>query len=219
LQPRAEAALAAFADGERAVREVVGLQIGEVRVGAGATASTYLLPPTLRDFRERHPGVRLMLREAFTSRLLSDLRAGELDLAIVTGPGDDPWICDELVLVAAPGLDTKRAGYITFAEGSPTRAALIERFGEARIVMELGSIAAVKANVRAGVGVALLSRAAVAKDVRSRTMRIVRSADTPIRRQLSLVHRGIERMPPAAARLRRLLLGEAPRRDPKGARP
>src|SRR6185503_6727184 len=51
LLPRARAALAAVEDGRRAVAEIEGLHAGEVRVGAGATACTYLLPHVLAAFR------------------------------------------------------------------------------------------------------------------------------------------------------------------------
>src|SRR5262245_57943463 len=55
LLPRARAALAAVDEGKRAVQEVLGLAAGEVRVGAGATACTYFLPPVLAAFRRAHP--------------------------------------------------------------------------------------------------------------------------------------------------------------------
>src|SRR5436190_6425544 len=47
LVPRARAALAAIEDGRRAVAEVTGLHTGEVRLGAGATATPYRLPALL----------------------------------------------------------------------------------------------------------------------------------------------------------------------------
>ena len=75
--------------------------------------------------------------------------------------------------------------------------------------MELGSIAAVKANTRAGVGIALVSRRAAQRDFASGQLIEIPSAQTPIVRPLDLVHRGRDRLPPAAAELRRLLLSRA----------
>mgnify|MGYP003381075242 CR=1 FL=1 len=47
LVPRAKAVLAALSEAERAVAEVAGLRAGEVRLGAGATASQRASrPPT-----------------------------------------------------------------------------------------------------------------------------------------------------------------------------
>ncbi len=84
--PRARASLAAFADGQRAVAEVEGLHAGEVRIGAGATVCTYLLPKELAAFRAAHPGVRFRLRELNPLAAEDALVAGEIDLAIVTSP-------------------------------------------------------------------------------------------------------------------------------------
>jgi DNA-binding transcriptional LysR family regulator len=233
LLPRARAAIAAVEDGRRAVAEIAGLARGEVRLGAGATACTYLLPPVLAAYRRRFAGVRFLLREAFTAELRDALHDGELDLAIVTasrtrGVGRTPpdpvlteeaWRTDELILVAAPGVDAAGAGFVTFTAGSPTRTILGALFPEAPIVMELGSIASVKGNVRAGIGMALVSRAAVATDLVSGVLVEIASPRTPVTRHLSIVHRGIDRLPPAAAALREMLLAQVPRRRASVRRP
>src|SRR5690242_10590946 len=70
LLPRARAALAALEEGKRAVAEVMGLTVGSVRLGAGATVCTYYLPRTLARFRARHPGVQILLREAHPDELI-----------------------------------------------------------------------------------------------------------------------------------------------------
>ncbi len=215
LRPHARAALTAVAEGRRAVSEVMGLEAGEVRLGAGATAVTYMLPPVLARFRERHDGIRFLLRELTTHESREALHAGELDLCLLSnvraaragGETVEPWIEDELVLVAAPGARTADPPpHITFRPGTTTRALFERHFADAEIVMELGSIAAVKGNVRAGIGVALVSRHAIQHDLAERRLVVVPDPRTPIRRALSLVHRGVARLSPAAAALRTLLL-------------
>jgi DNA-binding transcriptional LysR family regulator len=210
LLPRARAALAAVEDGRRAVAEVTGLHAGEVRIGAGATACTYLLPPTLVRFRALHPNVRFLLRETTTHEALSALHDGALDLCVVNHKGGELWLEDELILVAAPGTNVKTAPFVTFVPGTTTRELFDRAFPGARIIMELGSIATVKGNVRAGIGMALVSRAAIVTDLKLGSLVEVPHKATPIRRQLHLVHRGVDRLPPAAARLREMLL-EKPR--------
>ena len=211
LVSRARAALAALEDGRRAVAEIEGLHAGEVRLGAGATACTYLLPPTLAAFRAEHPGVRFLLREATPDEVLAALHAGDLDLGVITSEHGEPWYEDRLVLVAAPGLARpESAPFVTFAKGSTTRALLERHFPGAEVVMELGSIAAVKGNVRAGIGVALVSRSAVEHDLAAGRLVVVPHPATPLVRELRLVHRGVERLAPAAARLRELLLARPP---------
>src|SRR5687767_13820830 len=84
LLPRARAALAAIDEAKRAVEEVTGLRAGEVRIGAGATVCTHLLPPLLARFRREHPGIKFRLRELNPDAVEAALHDGELDLGIVT---------------------------------------------------------------------------------------------------------------------------------------
>lgn len=215
LVPRAQAALAAFADGKRAVAEIAGLAAGEVRVGGGATACTYILPPVLAEFRRLRPGLRLSLREGYTDELEAAIDDGSLDLAVITVARRRPpagplarlgaHADDELIAVAAPGVDPRTAPWVTFAPGSPTRALLLEKLPGAAIVMELGSIAAVKGNVRAGIGLALVSRLAVATDLARGSLVEVPLRFTPVRRRLAIRHRGTRYLTPAAAALLALL--------------
>jgi DNA-binding transcriptional LysR family regulator len=207
LVPRARAALASVEDGRRAVAEVAGLHAGEVRLGAGATACTYLLPPALARFRRVHPGIRFLLRETTTDEALDALANGELDVAIATvDEGGEPWRDDPLVLVASPEMDPATAPFVTFRRGATSRRLFDLHFPGAPVVMELGSIAAVKGNVRAGIGMALVSRAAVQTDIQLGRLVEVPDPRTPIARTLSLIHRGADRLPPAAAALRAQLL-------------
>jgi DNA-binding transcriptional LysR family regulator len=207
----------------------MGLAVGSVRVGAGATVCTYYLPRTLAKFRARHPGVQILLREANQDALLDALEAGDLDLVILAriarrgGIGEDllraarsglvreKWLDDEIVLVGAPGIDVKTAPLVTFARGATTRTLVDQYFPGVPIAMELGSIAAVKGNTRAGVGVALVSRFAVERDVAAGQLVVLPSERTPIVRPMYLVHRGRDRLPPAAAELHRMLRDHAKR--------
>jgi len=203
---RARAALAAVEDARRAVAELSGLERGVVRIGAGATTATYLLPAILGRFRKRHPGVRIVLRELTRDAAQEELERGEIDIAVLSGPGGEHFRDDAFVLVAAPGVRLKGAAFLTFPKGTVTREALDRHFPEVEIVMELSSIAAIKGHVAEGIGVALLSRAAITRDLAIGRLRELRHEKTPIHRELVLVHRGVTRLPPAAAKLRELLL-------------
>jgi DNA-binding transcriptional LysR family regulator len=208
LVPHARAALAAIEDGRRAVAEVQGLASGEVRIGAGATTATYLLPPYLARYRKKHPAVRIVLRELGTLAAEEAVERGELDLAVVTGPAGDHWQDDAFILVAAPGVKFRGAPFLTFPRGTVTRAALDRHFPDAEIVMELSSIAAIKGHLVERIGVALISRSAVQRDLAIGRLVQLRHSATPIPRELTLLHRGEERLAPAAAALRELLLAQ-----------
>ena len=224
LLPFARATLASLEAGERAVAEVAGLRAGEVRLAAGATACTYLLPEILARYRKAHPQIRFLLKETSTDEALDDLHGGNIDIAVITGAEGEPWFVDELIVVAAPDFEVPtdpaalaRAPFVAFRRNSTSRELFDAAFPEAEIVMELGSIATVKGNVRAGIGLALVSRHAVVRDLAEGSLVRVATDHTPVTRPLELVHLGVDRLPPAAAALRKLLLSSRgrPRKRPR----
>ncbi|MBI5514201.1 MAG: LysR family transcriptional regulator [Deltaproteobacteria bacterium] len=206
LLPRALAALAAVEDARRAVAEVRDVRAGRVRVGGGATVCAYYLPPVLAAFREAHPGVKLLVREGTSEGTQAAVLAGELDLGVITVPHGELWREDEMILVAAPETDAKRAAFVTFPPGATIRDALDQHFPEVDIVMELSGIASVIEHAAPGLGVALVSRVSVEDALADGALVEVRDPRTPLRRPLKIVHRGVDQLSPAAAALRKLLL-------------
>lgn len=71
-----------------AVRAARAPLTGPLRLGAIPTIAPFLLPRALPPLRRRYPGLRLFLREDLTGRLLEQLRAGELDAALIALPYD-----------------------------------------------------------------------------------------------------------------------------------
>jgi len=215
LLPHARAARGAVEEGRAAVAEVLGLGRGEVTLGAGATACTWLLPSVLVAFQAAHPGLRTRLREASTPQLLDGVRSGTLDLAIATrlyddatpwALSEDPWRDDPLVLVEAPGEARAQPPYLASAPGSPLRTLLDRHFPGVDVCMELWSIPAVLGNVAAGIGVGLVPRAAAESMVAEGRLAVRSDPRTPTGRALVLVHRGVGRLSVAAAALRGWLL-------------
>lgn len=69
-----------------------------LRIGYVTTAILTFLPATVRAFRAQHPATHLQLREVPSSLQLQALRAGNLDIAIVTDPVPDPLIRRHILL-------------------------------------------------------------------------------------------------------------------------
>ena len=59
---------------------------GRVRLGTGATACIYLLPPVLRALKSRYPGIEIAVRTGNSGEILEALADNELDVAVVTLP-------------------------------------------------------------------------------------------------------------------------------------
>ncbi|QFY10948.1 LysR family transcriptional regulator [Nonomuraea phyllanthi] len=99
---------------ERAGEELAAIHGGwggTLRVGAFATANVDLVPGTLRRFTERRPGVELRVTEGLTARLMDRLRAGALDVAVISDypaglPAEAPrtvLLREDRLYVALPG--------------------------------------------------------------------------------------------------------------------
>ncbi|MEV7770731.1 LysR family transcriptional regulator [Kitasatospora sp. NPDC086791] len=87
--PHARAALAEADRLHAVARRTAGLEEGELEVAAIYSVSLGILPPVLRAWRRRHPGVRIRLREyPHADRLRAAMAAGRADVAIGPAPAD-----------------------------------------------------------------------------------------------------------------------------------
>lgn len=183
LATRARELFSVEASAEEELRALRGLESGSLRVGASTTIATYVLPSILARFREAHPGVALRVVSANTRAIARQLLERRLDVALVEGPVAHErldviaWRDDELVLIApwghpltrrrtvrAPDLAAVRL--IVREPGSGTRdvaeRALAEQGVHLPVALQLGSTEAIKQAVAAGLGLAIVSRAAAA---------------------------------------------------------
>ena len=107
LLPRARTALAALEDAKNALSDDPALSDGKLRIGAIPTIAPYLLPPAIHAFKTKLPNVQLEFLEDVTDNLIEQLITAELDLAIMSGPIDEPQLrietlADEPLDLAAP---------------------------------------------------------------------------------------------------------------------
>ncbi len=186
LAARAREALAALRAGEEELGALAGLEAGTIHIGASTTPGVYLLPDTLGCFRRDHPFVDVEVEIAATDEMIARVLAGRVQLALVGETEVDerieltPFLTDEIVGVAKPGLLPIKSGRIkpaALAEqtllvreaGSSTRQtaerALSGLSERPRRVWELDSSEAIKRAAREGLGIAFLSRYAVAEEL------------------------------------------------------
>lgn len=62
----------------------------QVRIGIIPTIAAYMVPDMFRTWREKVPGIQLMIEEQRTEELLDSMERKDLDLAILAGPHHDP---------------------------------------------------------------------------------------------------------------------------------
>lgn len=210
---------------------------GVLVVGASTIPGEYLLPPVLVRLREAHPGVRARVLIKDSSEVIEDVKTGQVHLGFVGARLDHPDLRydeltrDRLVWIASSESPWARRSSLTLEdlteapllvreEGSGTRIGF-ERMlaehglalGRFRIAAELGSTAAIKEAVRAGLGVSYLSDHAVQPERRSGEITVLEVSDLPpVERSFYVVHHTKRvRSPLATAFLDLLdLLGASP---------
>jgi DNA-binding transcriptional LysR family regulator len=186
--------------------------IGRIRIGTGATACIYLLPPVLTHLRQRFPNLEIAVTTGNTAEIVKAVEDNMLDVGLVTMPVSSrslhiaPVMDDEFVLVAPAGmpLPTRITAaalasrpVILFEPGGNTRRIADEWFARSGMklkpVMSLGSVEATKAMVGVGLGCAVLPALAV-RSVPTGSRIVVRSLSPRLHRKLVAVVRRDKRL-------------------------
>ncbi|WP_348995985.1 LysR family transcriptional regulator [Achromobacter sp. HNDS-1] len=219
----------ALARAEQAMTAHASQVTGRVRLGTGATACTYLLPPLLAGLRRRFPALDVVASTGNTADMLRGLENNTLDIGLVTLPAPGrmieatPVLEDEFVAIfpargplGMPDAVTPQAlaalPLVLFEPGARTRGLVDDWFDAAGVaakpVMELGSTEAMKEIVAAGLACAVLPRLAVSGAgqraslaVRSLTPRLARTLAVVVRRDKPL-SRGLRHLQEALLALR-----------------
>ncbi len=190
-----------------AIQEWKGMGRGTIRIGTGP--SSYILPAILKKFRRANPAVEVLVETGNTPVLLNDLQKGSLDLALIVSADlteerefcvESHWAF-ELVLVShqkatsrRPHLrDLKHNRFILFRKGSRMQAPIDRYFAangfEPNVTMRFDNAEFIRAMVRAGMGVSMLPLWVVDKDVRERSLSVIRQAEAPLYSKIALIRR------------------------------
>ncbi|NND90266.1 MAG: LysR family transcriptional regulator [Granulosicoccus sp.] len=185
----ADQILTLYDEMQESVKALTGDRTGLVTLGASTTIAEYMLPGLLGDFRRRFPDVQIRLRVANTDAVVNMVADNSIDLGVVEGEVDSQLLrverCqeDEMQLIVPPGhplagkvavapLELTPYPFIYREDGSGTRSVIERYFADHGVdgntlnqPFELGSTEAIKGAVQAGVGVTIVSRATVYKEL------------------------------------------------------
>ncbi len=190
-------------------RDVAAAHAGDtglVRVGSIEPTASSRLPPLLRALAQSRPGITIRLEIGGTGTICRRVESGDLDIGIATTPPPahalefEPLFEEPLVFVQAAGARARRTiraadvGGMTVLlteDGCAYRKRIEEAFSshghQLRVHQEIGSIGAILACVRAGMGVAIVPARAVRPD--DATLVARKLADLPLTIPVGLVGR------------------------------
>lgn len=216
----AQKILACYEKAERELSQLSGVLQGRLVIGASTTMGEYILPKVLGDFKARYPRIEPFLEIGNSDRILNGVTSRYLDLGILAEKVEnralhqEKILEDELILITPPGhpLSRKKAAdvtdlpkhrFIAREKGSGTRKETelcLKKAGldprKLRFSMWLGSSEAVKGAVEANLGVSILSRWAIRKELRLGTLRQVPIRKVRIIRDFKLIHYKKRILPP-----------------------
>jgi len=178
-----------------------------LRLAASLTIGEYLLPGLLASWKQAHPGSRVRMSIGNTSDVIASVVGHDADVGFIEGAQThadlqvQPWMHDELVIVASPRhalagrLASARqlgaATWILREVGSGTRQAsdhwLLDHLGSLNVEFELESTESIKQLVMAGAGLACLSRHTVVAVLAQGSLAEIRTRLPVARRRLAII--------------------------------
>ncbi|WP_024795339.1 LysR family transcriptional regulator [Tomitella biformata] len=214
-----------LADAARLLDAAAALHLertSELEIGASMTVAEHLVPAWLGEFRAAHHDVQIQLRVENSREVIERVLSGEHDVGFVESPTvptsvhSIPVGQDRLTVVVHPTHPWARLRRpLSVAElaatplvvreaGSGTRTTLdvaLHEYERPAPLLQLGSSAAVRTSVLAGVGPAVLSTLATAHWITTGELHEVQVERLDLRRTLRAVWRGPQQLEGPAGEL------------------
>ena len=180
----------------RNITEMTGDVSGSVTLGASTTIAEYMLPLLIGEFKNKFPEVMINLRESNTEDIVSMVENNDIDLGIVEGSVNNKNLVveeckmDHLVVIMpndhmlASEKKLRVEDFVSYPficreHGSGTQEVItnyVEKHGngeELNVCFELSSPEAIKGAVEAGMGLSIVSRATIIKELKLGTLTAV----------------------------------------------
>ncbi len=203
--------LALYALADKDISKLTGLVKGSIKIGAGTTFGNHILPSIVVDFKNTHPKIEIDVFIGNTKRIMDLLHSGAVDVGIIGEVPSkskvvvEPVMSDELYFIVPPQHPWAKKKVVTVPEvvkeaivlreeGSGTRQVIEKYFADngiglsdLQIALVLGSTSSIKEAVERGMGVSMVSKWAVRKEVQRGILKVVAPKESKITREFSLV--------------------------------
>ena len=181
---------------------------GRLRVGMIPTIAPYLLPKVIENLTRLHPELDIHVRETLTPKLIKEVAEGRLDTAIVALPVSEPSLTEialfkENFLLVRPGEQEgtpvpsretlREMKLLLLEEGHCFRDQALSfcnmQTSPPREMLDASSLSTLVQMVGAGIGVTLIPEMAVAVEMRSASVSVVRFKNPQPSRTIGMVWR------------------------------
>lgn len=191
---------------EMALAEFKGVKRGHLTVGGSTIPGGYILPGIIGEFINKYPDVTISLEIGDTEKIISDIDAGLVEIAITGAKSKIKHISqsaiieDQMALIinsehkwhkrTSVSVDMiKKEPFIMREEGSGTLKSIqlsFEKAGfdasELTIVATMGNTASIAQGIKSNVGVSIMSPKAVVDDLREGRLKALEISDIDLKR-------------------------------------
>lgn len=182
---------------------------GELTIGASFTIGEYILPSLLFELQHNHPELSLHVVIGNTNEIVQSVKLYEVDIGLIEGQTNEkelsvyPFLQDELFIVSSNDHPLAMKDEVTFSDlqnqawvsreiGSGTREYLnhvIRSNGlKVKSLLSISSNQGIKETIIQGMGLTLLSRSVIHREVQNGDLAILRIKDHNFPRTLSYVY-------------------------------
>ncbi|WP_338448916.1 LysR family transcriptional regulator [Niallia oryzisoli] len=181
---------------------------GELKIGASFTIGEYILPPLLYDLQKKYPELDLQVTIGNTEEIVQSVRLFQVDIGLIEGHTNEkeltvqPFMQDELFIVASNNHELTHKRDVTITDlqnqewvvreiGSGTREYfnhVVRANGlKVKSLISISSSQGIKEMLIHGMGLSLLSKSVIKRDVKHRILTIIPLQNHPFTRTLSYV--------------------------------
>jgi DNA-binding transcriptional LysR family regulator len=199
--------LALYTQMQYLVDDLTNNASGPIAIGASFTFGEYILPHIIAELQKHYPLIQPSIVIHNTAEIIESVKKRQLDIGIIEGFfNDDKLIAevvseDKMVIVSSSGhpflkkkvgiRELEKETWILREKGSGTREAAENLFRTHHFtpkkIMEFGSTQVIKESVQAGLGVSLLSRWAIDKELTNGYISWLDVEELPFKRNFSIV--------------------------------
>ncbi|NDI35888.1 LysR family transcriptional regulator [Chengkuizengella sediminis] len=194
------------------VDDLMNKASGDLFIGASYSFGEYVLPQMISNMLEEYPLIKPSITIRNSKRIVNLLIKNELEVGIVEGEFNhqnlniEPFAEDLMYVTVSANHpfssqksitkeELESETWIIREEGSGTREATDKMFRTLQLnprnKMEFGSTQIIKESVESGIGISLLSKWAIQRELSSGTLHVVEFEGLPVRRKFSIVTRTV----------------------------
>ncbi|MDP5274156.1 LysR family transcriptional regulator [Chengkuizengella axinellae] len=192
-----------YAHIQRLIDDLKLVPSGPLHIGSGYTFGEYLLPKLISQFSEKHEKVIPHITVKNSQDIFNLVMNHEIELGIVedhidfVGLDQIPLSKDELVVIISPDHPLANQNEVEFEQlisekwilrkpGSGTRSTVDKLFSNFMFspnsVMEFGTSQTIKESVEASLGISIISKWAIQKEIILKTLKPLKIKNHPIER-------------------------------------